>query len=180
MTLGRKTESRNLPNWEVVSSENQSENGLKIPSFWAAEVEELPQGAGIEWAALSGVAGGAVKVCRSWLCCPCTSTDVLQLSCRTKNGSWMVEQCSFGNVIQSVVKVIYGSQCVVDQRAEEALEAVGLVSEVRAVASWVDVTVDGVGRSLKRESYGGIVPCRSLWDAEGTRLAAVLVFETLA
>jgi diphthine-ammonia ligase len=33
------------------------------PSFWAAEVEELPRGAGVEWAALQGVVGAGVKAC---------------------------------------------------------------------------------------------------------------------
>ena len=44
---------------EIVEGQD---NEMGIPSFWAAEVEELPRGAGIEWAALSGVVGASVKV----------------------------------------------------------------------------------------------------------------------
>ncbi|KAG0651085.1 Diphthamide synthetase [Hyphodiscus hymeniophilus] len=59
--MGRETGPKSLPNWEVISS-TQEGKALEVPSFWAAEVEELPRGAGIEWAALSGIAGGSVKV----------------------------------------------------------------------------------------------------------------------
>jgi diphthine-ammonia ligase len=61
-TMGRGAETKVLPDWETVSFEHGEGSGLGVPSFWAAEVEELPRGAGIEWATLSGVVGGAVKV----------------------------------------------------------------------------------------------------------------------
>jgi hypothetical protein len=63
--MGKGAESKSLPDWDLVSFEDVK--GQHIPSFWAAEVEELPRGAGIEWAALEGIAG-AVKVIPSFLC----------------------------------------------------------------------------------------------------------------
>ena len=51
-----------LPDWESVEIVEGQDNVMGIPSFWAAEVQELPRGAGIEWAALSGVVGASVKV----------------------------------------------------------------------------------------------------------------------
>ena len=63
-TMSRETELKSIPDWDVVSFESQEAGQIGIPSFWAAEVEELPRGAGIEWAALSGVAGSSVKVFR--------------------------------------------------------------------------------------------------------------------
>lgn len=58
--MGQNSETKRLPDWDTVSFGEGS--GLVVPRFWAAEVEDLPRDAGIEWAALPGVAGGAVKV----------------------------------------------------------------------------------------------------------------------
>ncbi|PBP25799.1 hypothetical protein BUE80_DR003272 [Diplocarpon rosae] len=47
-----------VPGWEVVSVAG----GETAPPFWTAEVDELPRGAGVEWAAGWGVVGGRVEV----------------------------------------------------------------------------------------------------------------------
>ena len=62
-TMAQETQPRILPDWDVVSFADQESKGLSFPSFWAAEVHELPRGAGIEWAALSGLADCSVLVC---------------------------------------------------------------------------------------------------------------------
>jgi hypothetical protein len=43
-------------------------------------------------------------------------------------------------------------------------------------ASYFDACVKGLWESTS--DYGGIIPCRSLWDVSGNRLAAVLLFRT--
>lgn len=55
---------RELPDWEVLKGQTGA------PPFWAAEVEELPRGAGIEWHAHVGVVGGPVEVSLlgDWVC----------------------------------------------------------------------------------------------------------------
>lgn len=179
-TMGQGTKTMSLPDWEIVSIRNTARNGLVTPSFWIAEVEELPRGAGVEWAALSGVVGGPVMVCSAPLFCQLKTTDLVQLSYKTKDGSWTVEQCWFGNVVQSVVKVLFSNDDVVGRKVDDALESVGLEAGIGAVASWLDVTAEGIGSALEGKRYGGLVLCRSLRGAEGRRLAAVLVFETLA
>lgn len=59
--MGKEAEIKILPDWKSVDLREGQGSEVCIPSFWAAEVEELPRGADIEWAALSGVVGG-VKV----------------------------------------------------------------------------------------------------------------------
>lgn len=54
---------RLLPDWGVVEG-GKREEGDGSP-FWAAEVEELPRGAGVEWAAGLGLKGSGIKVCFS-------------------------------------------------------------------------------------------------------------------
>lgn len=62
--MGQSTEKKMLPDWDAVEyGEGEGEqSGLWTPSFWAAEVEELPRGAGVEWAVLEGVVGAKVTV----------------------------------------------------------------------------------------------------------------------
>jgi hypothetical protein len=75
--MGRGAETKMLPDWESVEIGEGQDNEMGIPSFWAAEVEELPRGAGIEWAALSGVVGASVKVRGLGIFsrCTCGKTD---------------------------------------------------------------------------------------------------------
>lgn len=53
---GEKAEWR-LPDWDLVKGEIG-----ELPPFWAAEVEELPRGALVEWHAHVGIMGGGVTV----------------------------------------------------------------------------------------------------------------------
>lgn len=85
----------------------------------------------------------------------------------------------FGNMIHSVVKVLYTDDVEnISKSTTEALESVGRASEARATASWLDVSIGDIGRAVGPAR--GVVPCRSLWDARGRRLAMVLVFDLMA
>lgn len=59
-TMGGSITQRRLPNWSVVSSQDDSNPAL--PPFFAAEVEALPRGSDIEWHAILGLTDGPVKV----------------------------------------------------------------------------------------------------------------------
>jgi hypothetical protein len=61
-SMARTTEREMLPDWDAVEYKEGEESGSWTPAFWAAEVEELPRGAGVEWAALEGVVGAKVTV----------------------------------------------------------------------------------------------------------------------
>lgn len=71
-------------------------------------------------------------------------------------------------------------QDVIGRRLTEALESVGMKAGASACASWLDLSIPDVGEALVINRLGGVVPCRSLWDANGKKLAAVLVFDTAA
>lgn len=58
---GGSESERFLPDWGLVEG-GKREEGDGSP-FWAAEVEELPRGAGVEWAAGLGLKGPSIKVC---------------------------------------------------------------------------------------------------------------------
>jgi diphthine-ammonia ligase len=51
------SKERRLPDWEMLAEVGKGNEN--IPPFFAAEVEELPRGAGIEWHAHMGIVGGS-------------------------------------------------------------------------------------------------------------------------
>lgn len=63
---GAAKDAREYPLWDSVDSTSLpgsgGGNGNVTPPFWIAEVEELPRGSAVEWAAGMGVVGGDVKV----------------------------------------------------------------------------------------------------------------------
>ena len=72
------------------------------------------------------------------------------------------------------------SQELIGRRLEEALESVDMEAGASACASWLDLSIPDMGVVLAVKRLGGVVPCRSLWDVNGKRLAAVLVFHAAA
>ena len=102
----------------------------------------------------------------------------LQVSRRERDGFWTVYISAFAEALQIVV-VVQQSESVseVSKREREAFECIGLssTSEWRNYASYLDVTVD---RITDFEDNSGSIPCRSIWGADGERLAAILLFET--
>ena len=91
----------------------------------------------------------------------------------------MIERCWFGNVVQSFVQILYSDDVAVVQEVEKALDSVGLEAGAGAIASWLDLSIEGIGNFFNSKTHGGVVPCRSLWDVDGRRLAVVLVFESI-
>ncbi|PVH85875.1 adenine nucleotide alpha hydrolases-like protein [Cadophora sp. DSE1049] len=58
---GAAKNERTYPAWEVVDT-SSCVDGVASPPFWTAEVEELPRGSAVEWAAGVGIVGGKVEV----------------------------------------------------------------------------------------------------------------------
>jgi diphthine-ammonia ligase len=81
--------------------------------------------------------------------------------------------------VRSVVVALYTNDSEeVTRRISEALESAGILTEASACASWLDLSIHDIDKTLEVGRCSGVVPCRSLWDASGRRLAAVLVFES--
>jgi diphthine-ammonia ligase len=98
---------------------------------------------------------------------------------RHSNEGWAIYQCTFGDAMQLVVMIDY-SEAVSDfsKRLDGALIIVGAESYVDKLgfASYLDVSIEGIWDS---GSYKGAIPCRSIWDGFGKRLAGVLLFSTV-
>lgn len=165
---GAKAAAKMLPDWGIVE-------GLKAPPVFVVEVEELPRGAGVEWHAQVGVVGGMVKV--SFLSLLLNRLADNEQVCSKSGEGWVLHQCAFGTAAQSTVAIGYAS-IISDLRksVDEALvflgrdpQACGLIT-----SSYLDNTVGWVADMCE---FGGMVPCRSIWDGEGGRLAALLILD---
>ncbi|KAK3994926.1 hypothetical protein QBC44DRAFT_379037 [Cladorrhinum sp. PSN332] len=149
-----KGSGADLPDWSVV----KGGRGLPPPVF-AAEVEELPRGAGVEWQGGLGIKGA-------------------------KEGEVEVRGVEGGRVWQIVVVVVGGGgdgsekrfvQSVVVERygdQEEKKEWEGQ-KDAAVAARYVDASVYPFDASEELP----VVPCKSLWDGKGGRLKAVTVYQ---
>ncbi|KXX75230.1 Diphthine--ammonia ligase [Madurella mycetomatis] len=169
-----------LPDREVLVSTSKN----AVPRLFVAEVDELPRGAGVEWHAHLGVAEaevGSVVVRDALLALGDDDGGTVAVSQAIVTGTGIGGGVSF---VQTVVAERFGRH---DRRGHSQLvkTALGQLGEVGPVISrdpepaavmvrYVDAEVlkgDGHGEELCP-----LVPCRSLWDAQGERLASVTVY----
>lgn len=97
-------------------------------------------------------------------------------SCSSENG-WSVYQCSFGGTLQSVIVLAYSEDVpALGRRLEDALQFLGVDLETGDLvhASYLDISIKG---EWDAHSFGGKIPCRSVWSSTGQRLAAVLILD---
>ncbi|KAL2154004.1 hypothetical protein VTH82DRAFT_2680 [Thermothelomyces myriococcoides] len=170
-----------LPDSSVLVS---SSRGRKPPVF-VAEVDELPRGAGVEWHAHLGIANaaeGSVLVRDAVVVEDKGDVRVMQTIIRPpwegEKGVRFVQTV----VAEGVNGGRSGEHGDVATRALAQLGAVDPTVELAAVVRYVDVEVlraageQGVSRE---KNLGPVVPCRSLWDGNGKRLAAVSVYHSV-
>lgn len=147
-----------------------------VPPLFVAEVEELPRGAGVEWHAHLGVAHAGEDNVSLW-------EGRLLLSGKEVAVSQVIVKSAEVRFVQTIVAEGLGVvSCRHEQAAREALARLGQVespaAEPTAVVRYVDVEVLRA-HGDEGEGIGPVVPCRSLWDEEGGRLAAVTVYQSV-
>lgn len=98
---------------------------------------------------------------------------------KEKRYCWIVQQCQFGSAVQSVIILPHaaadGHVPTLSERLQDALTSAGLESGVCGSVSYLDMSIKDLASPAPAKLFGGIVPCRSIWDASGKRLAAVLI-----
>ncbi|AEO65346.1 uncharacterized protein THITE_2112245 [Thermothielavioides terrestris NRRL 8126] len=161
-----------------------------VPPLFVAEVDELPRGAGVEWHAHLGVAHArerSVVLREARLPAPGGEEEGREVAV------WQVivpaataeeRRTSF---VQTVVAEPYSgsarpgsSHARVARAALSQLGDVGLAGELAAAVRYMDAELLKAGaEKVGMEELGPVVLCRSLWDAKGTRLAAVTVYHSV-
>ena len=162
-----------LPDWSKVTPNKKPRRAGAIPPLFVAEVEELPRGAGAEWHAHLGVAGGEVVVCKE------EGGEGLSIS-----QTVVREEESGVSVVVGVVSERFegvSSPSRLDQLAREGLAKFGGDGSFPVVmVRYIDAGVYGDVTTNQWEGGIPFVPCRSLWDAAtGERLASVVVYRSV-
>jgi diphthine-ammonia ligase len=177
---GEKTGPPALPDRSVLRVMETSKD--VVPPLFAAEVDELPRGAGVEWHAHLGVAcarEGSVGVREMRLAVPASEGKEVAVS------QIIVGSGEGGGVrfVQTVVAEGFGGGGRLGGHGQAARVAlgqlgdVGSAGELAAVVRYVDVGVLRAGEGER--VVGPMVPCRSLWNGRGERLAAVTVYQSV-
>ncbi|KAI1504393.1 hypothetical protein F5X99DRAFT_423848 [Biscogniauxia marginata] len=170
-----------------------------VPPVFAAEVDELPRAAGVEWHAHAGLAGvghGAVRLWSGTEAWGGRAGGSLELHhvfvVVVDDPSSSSQDSSGGLFVQSTAVLKYhtgeadhGDDDVIGRIT--ALVAAGLRELLLRVVeiggdwdaagpkiTYADASCLGRGAAPP----GAFVPCRSLWDSRGDRLAAVAIYET--
>ncbi|KAK4150563.1 hypothetical protein C8A00DRAFT_17937 [Chaetomidium leptoderma] len=183
---------RVLPDRSVLASASASAG--VVPPLFVAEVDELPRGAGVEWHAHLGVAlAGERGVVLREVCLPVSGAggggdgreEVVVVS------QVIVGSCGGDGkglrFVQTVVAEGFGGGGGGgggDRHGQVAKMALGQLGEVGATAGELAAVVRYVDAGVLRGGSmkggeGGVVPCRSLWDGRGERLAAVTVYQSV-
>ncbi|KAI1821736.1 hypothetical protein F4861DRAFT_443628 [Xylaria intraflava] len=186
-----------LPNWSALKGfdvDNDNAASLSknkrahIPFFFAAEVDELPRQAGVEWHAHSGLAElllGSVTVLPA-ICSKLSVREAGLLDLDLHHVAVESESAVFVQTIAVVrslgkapasAEVLHG---VANATTDSLGDLLGLSRPSRikpkiTYAEGLQLPDDG-----GIEGIGAVIPCRSIWDSQGRRLCAVSVFETRA
>ncbi|QSZ29732.1 hypothetical protein DSL72_004249 [Monilinia vaccinii-corymbosi] len=136
------------PNHAIIQTEIPT-----IPPFWTAEVESLPRESEVEWHAHLGICDGPINVLD-------TSTQEQRINSLTTPATR-----------HTIFTFPYDSVPSSDD-LEDNHNAHGLLHLVYVDTSLLDLNKLLIG------GWGGqgVIPCKSLWDGEGSRLSCVIVF----
>jgi diphthine-ammonia ligase len=161
---------KQLPDWSAVINGDETSNNT--PPFFAAEIEELPRGSSIEWQAFPGLTDGSIKTSTHSI----PSIGTISTCTVADHTTYTTLFLTFAQNISSLAQTIdlLLSKIETPAQTTQRKQQSGYGN---AQAAYLDVGVGGLWDEVEGD-YGGVVPCRSLWDWEGKRLAAVLLFES--
>ncbi|KAB5580451.1 meiotically up-regulated 71 protein [Coniochaeta sp. 2T2.1] len=187
---GAEAKTKSLPDLSVLAGD---ESSIAPPAFFAAEVQELPRGAGIEWHAHLGLAhladdSDSVRV---------ISLDSEMMQAQHTLVTLVTDENQGGVFVHTLlaVKKLQGQ--------DQTMPAATVLAELHTlylarIAALADVeTAQGIGGEVVAPAHlymhAGVVevaetdvgregcpliPCYSLWNGEGEEVVAVAVYQT--
>ncbi|TFB05630.1 Diphthine-ammonia ligase [Trichoderma ghanense] len=188
MTLAsdQQKDRARLPDWSVFTLRQQNEPESCIPPFFAAEVEELPRQATVEWHAhvgLSQIEEGSVEIIyhpettsscwRAWHVFVRTSKATLVYTTLARVSSldhdivsWDALQQELAASYKSAVRVLGLAPPALNATPHLAYAEVGSVT-----ALWPEV--GDAGPSVPFAT----IPCHTIWSAKGERIKCVAMYK---
>ena len=195
-----------LPNWSVLKGfDTHDDNDYedhdsrtivknkveRLPFFFAAEVEELPRQAGVEWHAHLGLAElqpGCITLLSSVGDKISSENGPLDLTLHhvlVESGDAVFIQTTA--VLRSPVGQDGDREMVLSLDVLRSISVAASVSlskslslssapSIKPKISYTEALQLGANDNV--EDIGALIPCHSLWDSRGCRLSAVSIFET--
>ncbi|KAL4960405.1 diphthine--ammonia ligase family protein [Aspergillus stella-maris] len=146
-----------LPNFDLIQADAVSNPENRLPAFLAAQVYELPKGSDIEWQGLGY---------------RCTGLNVTRSS--TEFGR-VTDTTTHEKLKYTVIEIDDGKD--LEQQIQRALEVYASESGPQS-GSFHAIIYTSQPHSVPRENFQAqIVPCKSVWGAEGRKLAAGLIIQ---
>ena len=176
-----------LPDWSILTLEQQNDWELSLPPFFAAEVGELPRQSAVEWhghLGLSQVRESSVEVIHV----PELDASRWQASHIVVRASGIffihtVISCGLENILGETTAAKIGEESRLVY--QESLEAIHLnpnsttglpylayLDKSKSPSSWAAPNITDT------ESSFALIPCHSIWSMRGERLGCVALFKT--
>ncbi|GKT98649.1 endoribonuclease [Fusarium langsethiae] len=187
MSLGNddKTVRKAIPDWDALTLRQQNEPETCVPPMFAAEVEELPRQAAVEWHAHNGLSkveeGSLVLVSlpeiyvpgwKTWHSVVTTESATVVYSTASYTCTDGVQSLTLDDLKTDMQKVIRESFQRLLPHGPEVVYS--KLSMVYADALQVKSIWNNTGNN--RET--ALIPCRSIWSSEGCSVTVVGLFET--
>ncbi|EYB22805.1 hypothetical protein SNK04_008254 [Fusarium graminearum] len=187
MSLGNddKTARKAIPDWDVLTLRQQNEPETCIPPMFAAEVEELPRQAEVEWHAHNGLSrveeGSLVLVSLPEVDVPGWNTwhSVVTAETATVVYSTVSYTCTDGAKSSAFDDLKTNMQRVIQESFQRLLPHGPEVVHSKLSMIYADVLqVKSIWNNTGDSSEAALIPCRSIWSSEGCNVTVVGLFET--
>ncbi|KAF4446325.1 Meiotically up-regulated protein 71 protein [Fusarium austroafricanum] len=187
MSLGNDDKAtQSIPSWDALTLRQQNEPETCIPPMFAAEVEELPRQAAVEWHAHNGLSRleGASLVMvslpnpglpgwRTWHSIVTTTSATVVYSTAAYTYADKYQSASLNSLKADMRNTMQESFRQLRPHGPEAIHGklFLLYADVAQVGSIWDNTGDNYQTAL--------IPCRSIWSSDGQNVAIMGLFETV-
>ncbi|KAF5619711.1 meiotically up-regulated 71 [Fusarium sp. NRRL 52700] len=180
-----KTARKSLPDWEALTLRQQNEPETCIPPMFAAEVEELPRQAAVEWHGhngLSKIEEATFSICSfSELTLPGWNTwhSVVTTTCATVIYSTAAYSHA-GRPYSASLDILKIDMCKIMQESLHQLHPHGPETvQTKLTLAYADASrVASIWNSPRDTCEVALIPCRSIWSSDGQSVAIVGLFET--
>ncbi|RYP24757.1 hypothetical protein DL765_000303 [Monosporascus sp. GIB2] len=192
---GTDGEAHPVPDWEVLAGFNADDSGEAtkwrrrcLPFAFAAEVEELPRSAGVEWHAhlgLAKVGAGSVRVFSS-SGSPARTLELHHVVVDTASGVFVQTAAAMPwagtGTAQGLDAAVLGlgraMACSLSPMRGSADDDPSLTDDVASPhLLYADAEAFPMVPAAAQGRWA-IVPCRSMWDSRGERLSMVAIFQS--
>ncbi|CAG7555451.1 unnamed protein product [Fusarium equiseti] len=174
-----------IPDWDALTLRQQNEPDTCIPPMFAAEVEELPRQAAVEWHAHNGLSKleesslvmtsqseANVPGWKTWHSVVTTEVAIVVYSTAAYTCTDKGQSLSLSNLKTDMREAVHTSFHQLHPGGPDAVHS--KLSLMYADTAQVKYMWDNIGDNVG----SSLIPCRSIWSSEGQSVTVLGLFET--